>query len=301
MKRKGLSVALTTIFLIGLLIRQSIPAQAAETPEIIPEITICAPWDSNVTFTFTNVYELCRESDGKVSGIFFTYDGTFVISKDVTGQFDGDVEITSFEGNIIHKAADTFEYSGSITFFEEDKDVYLQMGIARSPEKIFGEASGFSNLRDYSITTTETNPTASTQKIIATPTSSTVLVNDISVDFDAYNIEGYNYFKLRDLAFVLSGTPKQFEVGWDDTNKAVTLTSGKPYTVTGGEMSAKGQGVKSIKPTTSKIILDGKEVSFTAYNIDGYNYFKLQEIGEALNFSVDWDDIKRTVIIDTTT
>ena len=49
----------------------------------------------------------------------------------------------------------------------------------------------------------------------ANPTASTVLVDGENVAFDAYNIADNNYFKLRDLAFTLSGTAKQFEVGWD--------------------------------------------------------------------------------------
>ena len=40
--------------------------------------------------------------------------------------------------------------------------------------------------------------------------------------FDAYNIEGSNYFKLRDLAYVLNGTDKQFEVGWDAAANAIS-------------------------------------------------------------------------------
>ena len=40
------------------------------------------------------------------------------------------------------------------------------------------------------------------------PTSSIVLVNGEAVSFQAYNIGDNNYFKLRDIAFVLSGTEK---------------------------------------------------------------------------------------------
>ena len=49
----------------------------------------------------------------------------------------------------------------------------------------------------------------------ANPTNAKVLVNGEEVAFDAYTIDGSNYFKLRDLAFVLNGTEKQFEVGWE--------------------------------------------------------------------------------------
>ena len=40
-------------------------------------------------------------------------------------------------------------------------------------------------------------------------------------------------------------------------------------------------------------------MSFAAYNIGGNNYFKLRDIGQAMNFGVDWDSTKRTIAIDT--
>jgi alpha-tubulin suppressor-like RCC1 family protein len=135
--------------------------------------------------------------------------------------------------------------------------------------------------------------------LLGTPTASTVLVNGEKVAFDAYNINGNNYFKLRDLAFVLSGTDKQFEVGWDSSANAISLTSSEVYTPVGGEMAAKGAGNKTPTPTGSKIFLDGKEVVLTAYNIDGYNYFKLRDVGQAFDFGVDWDSANSTIVIDT--
>ena len=133
----------------------------------------------------------------------------------------------------------------------------------------------------------------------AVPTASTVLVNGTQVAFDAYNISGNNYFKLRDVAYTLNGTEKQFEVGWDSENNAISLTSGLLYTAVGGEMSGKGSGNKTPAPTNSKIYLDSVEVSLTAYNIEGNNYFKLRDIGKAFDFGVDWDGARNTIVIDT--
>jgi hypothetical protein len=133
--------------------------------------------------------------------------------------------------------------------------------------------------------------------VAAAPTASAVLVNGKSAGFDAYNIADSNYFKLRDLAFALSGTEKQFEVGWDGASDAITLTRGQPYTAVGGEMEPKGDGSRSALPTSSKIYLNGAELALTAYNIDGYNYFKLRDIGQALDFGVDWDAASDTVAI----
>ena len=134
----------------------------------------------------------------------------------------------------------------------------------------------------------------------AVPTSSKVLVNGEIVAFDAYNINGNNYFKLRDLAKILSGTKKQFEVAWDNENKAIMLISGKAYTTVGGEM-AKGDGLeKSATLSISPVYKDGERLYLTAFNINGNNYFKLRDIGKAFNFSVSWDGKTNTIAIDTT-
>ena len=140
---------------------------------------------------------------------------------------------------------------------------------------------------------------AAAAALTAAPTSSIVLLNGENVAFNAYNIEGNNYFKLRDLAYALNGTEKQFEVGWDGANDAISLTSGKPYTADGSEMKGKGSGSKTPSPTSAKITLDGGEVQFTAYNIEGNNYFKLRDIGQALDFGVGWDSANDTIVIDT--
>jgi hypothetical protein len=134
---------------------------------------------------------------------------------------------------------------------------------------------------------------------VAKPTASTVFVNGKNIVFDAYNIGGNNYFKLRDLAHALNGTEKQFDVGYDTTTKVITLTSGVAYTEVGGEMESKGASDKTPTATTSKITLDGANVSFDAYNIGGNNYFKLRDIGAAFDFGVDWDGAKNAIVIDT--
>jgi prophage antirepressor-like protein len=141
--------------------------------------------------------------------------------------------------------------------------------------------------------------TSSISSFKAVPTASTVLVDGTSKAFDAYNIEGNNYFKLRDLAYVLSGTAKQFGVGWDGAKNAISLMSGQPYTAVGGEMASKGKGNKTPTPTAAKVFLDGEALTFSAYNIDGNNYFKLRDIAQAFDFGVTWDGAANKIAVDT--
>lgn len=140
-----------------------------------------------------------------------------------------------------------------------------------------------------------------TDTLTAQPTASKVLVNGTETSFDAYMINGNNYFKLRDLAKVVSGTEKQFEVTWDGTKKAINLISNKAYTTVGGEMVAGDGQEKTTVLSTSKIYKDGQEITLTAYTINENNYFKLRDIAKAFDIGVTWDGATSTVGIDTTT
>jgi len=64
-------------------------------------------------------------------------------------------------------------------------------------------------------------------------------------------------------------------------------------------MAGRSTVTKAIEPTKSKILLDGNEITITAYNIGGNNYFKLRDIGKALDFGVEWDSMGNNIKIDT--
>ena len=133
----------------------------------------------------------------------------------------------------------------------------------------------------------------------AAPTASKVFVDRAQVSFEAYNIGGSNYFKLRDLASAINGTVKQFKVGYDEATKAIALTCGQPYTPVGGEM-AQGVGKqKAATPTSSGIFLDGKKLELLAYNIGGNNFIKLRDLMKALDIYVGYDNVSKAITLDT--
>ena len=154
---------------------------------------------------------------------------------------------------------------------------------------------GFVALPDEA--TQPVTPPAATQTVYPTP--STVYVNGEATAFEAYIIDGANYFKLRDLATALSGTEKQFEVGYDEVTRAITLTSGKPYTAVGGEMALGDGNTKTANPTASHIYLDGVELNLTVYIIEGSNYFKLRDLMQAIDVYVGYNEETRAITLDT--
>lgn len=134
----------------------------------------------------------------------------------------------------------------------------------------------------------------------ASPTSHSMTVDGKKVSPAAYIIDDNNYFKLRDIASLLSGTDAQFQVNYDQQTRAISLITGQSYTSVGGELASLPSGAQKVIPTPSSVYVDGKQVSFTAYNINGNNYFKLRDLGQALGFSVDWDSNTQTIIVKTT-
>ena len=132
----------------------------------------------------------------------------------------------------------------------------------------------------------------------ATPTASKVLVNGKSKAFEAYNIGGNNYFKLRDIAYVLNGTEAAFSVGWDGTANSIALEKGEAYAPTGSEMKVSGtKDIKDAVESKSTILIDGQKAALKAYTIKGNNYFKLRDLGNALGFNIGWDNASQTISI----
>ena len=133
--------------------------------------------------------------------------------------------------------------------------------------------------------------------LAAIPNKTAVLINGKETEFGAYLINDYNYLKLRDIAYMLNGTNKQFSVNYDEKTKEIILMSGKAYTAVGGEMVIKSGDKKTPVLTKSEIYFNGSKLTLTAYMIDGNNYFKLRDIGEVMNFNVSW--INEKVVINT--
>lgn len=138
------------------------------------------------------------------------------------------------------------------------------------------------------------------------PSTHAVKVDGVSVSPQGYYIsgingdpDGNNYYKLRDIAYLLNGTGSQFNVTWDGENNRILLTDGDAYQPDGNEMQdAASTVVEKVSENKSVILLDGKQLSITGYRINGNNYFKLRDLGTALGFDVDFDGATKTVLIE---
>ena len=135
-----------------------------------------------------------------------------------------------------------------------------------------------------------TEPTPpSAVPVPAAPTNDTLTCNGTLQSPTVYKINGSNYFKIRDLAAILNGTEKQFSVGYDAALSSVTATTGQGYEKQPGDLSgAPAGGQKTGDPSNDAIYINGEKITAEVYKIDGSNYFKLRDLGKALDFYVGW-------------
>ena len=133
----------------------------------------------------------------------------------------------------------------------------------------------------------------------------TASVNKVNISVDGkaqtvscYNIKGYNYFKLRDVAKLMMGSQRGFEVIVDEGTPVVVRDSS--YTESGDELQALNSNKLKANPKFQYL---GMRPSYTSlivksYNIGGYNYMSLRDVAQAANFKVGYDAPSKTIVID---
>jgi hypothetical protein len=132
------------------------------------------------------------------------------------------------------------------------------------------------------------------------PATSAIYVNGEQINFEAYFINGHNYFRLRDLAYALNGTDKQFEIGWDGETDAIAIISNQPYTPTGIEMASGNNRPRLALPNENiNISKDGEPVEIAAYLINENNFVKLRDVMRLIDVYVGWDEETSTITLDT--
>ncbi len=115
-----------------------------------------------------------------------------------------------------------------------------------------------------------------------------------------YNIGDNNFFKLRDVAFMINGSAKQFEIKWNQDAGAMEIVRNTPYTVAGGEISlSNGERKKALSNNPAPVFCDGYEVFLEKYNIEGNNYIKLRDLAKLIDFGVEWSESDNCIVINT--
>ncbi|MBR4878452.1 MAG: hypothetical protein IKU13_01305, partial [Clostridia bacterium] len=145
---------------------------------------------------------------------------------------------------------------------------------------------------------------------VAKSNTSPIYIDNVKTNFEAYTINQNNYFKLRDVALVLRGTSKQFNVTWNTDftytvdgvvkKGAIDMKSRTGYLPVGGEMKVGDGKEKAAVLNYAPMLKDGVQVdSVTGYTINQNNFFKLRDLGALFDFNVSWDGSRNAIIINT--
>ena len=133
---------------------------------------------------------------------------------------------------------------------------------------------------------------------VAVLVPATVFIDGAGVAVKGFRIHGGYYFKLRNLAYILSGTEKRFNVYWDDAEKAILLAGGQAYAA-GLDESIPDPGEDArFMLSTAKWRLDGIEASLPAYTLGGSHYVTIESLAAILGFSVRRTGNDNTFILD---
>ena len=131
-------------------------------------------------------------------------------------------------------------------------------------------------------------------------TANTLIVNGESQEFPAVNIGGYNFLKLRDIAMLLNGTERSFAIGFDADTNTITITTGAAYTPVGGELAPLEGETQNAVASPQRLIIDGQPIEVAAFNIGGFNYFRLRDLAVLLDFGIYFDDATQEITLDLT-
>ena len=132
----------------------------------------------------------------------------------------------------------------------------------------------------------------------ASATDQVVLLDgNNKVEVQGYNIDGNNYFKLRDIAAILKDTQVSFDVNFNEDTNDILIKRFSKYEPLPTDLKKSDVKDLEIQPAFQKARVDNEKVKYSGYLINGNNYFKLRDLGKNLGFIVDYNEAERKVLI----
>ena len=143
-------------------------------------------------------------------------------------------------------------------------------------------------------------------------TTQAVTVNGEKVDFEGFNIEGFNYFKLEDVAAAVDKNVtfdgKTFTIEEAPAEEEAVVEEGTEETPA-EETTAATEATEATAETTEEApaeeaaVEEGTEettdVEYSSIEVEGVEYFKLRDLADIIGFGVDYDAATSTVVITT--
>jgi LAS superfamily LD-carboxypeptidase LdcB len=114
----------------------------------------------------------------------------------------------------------------------------------------------------------------------------------------AYEVLGARYFKLRDIAVILNGSPAQFDIFWDAATSRIELLKGAVYSGDPTLVSFEPGRAALVTAAAPGLLMEGAVYDLPAYSSGGSNYFKLEDILGLLGVAF-FDDGQGNYVVNT--
>lgn len=138
---------------------------------------------------------------------------------------------------------------------------------------------------------------AESKTVDAVKNTKKVTLDGEEVMVGAYDVEGYNYLKLRDIAAILNGKKCQFSVGYDEPTKLITVELAKGYEKVEGDLAEiKDEKAKAIIRVI-KILVNGEEKEVKTALINENNYMQLRDLGSLVGLNVGYDNVNKVIML----
>ena len=138
---------------------------------------------------------------------------------------------------------------------------------------------------------------AESKTVDAVKNTKKVTLDGEEVMVGAYDVEGYNYLKLRDIAAILNGKKCQFSVGYDEPTKLISVELAKAYEKVEGDLAEikdeKAKAIVSVK----KILVNGEEKEVKTALINENNYMQLRDLGTLVGLGVKYDAKNKVIML----
>lgn len=138
---------------------------------------------------------------------------------------------------------------------------------------------------------------AESKTVEAVKNTKKVTLDGEEVMVGAYDVEGYNYLKLRDIAAIINGKKCQFSVGYDEPTKLISVELAKAYEKVEGDLAEikdeKAKAIVSVK----KILVNGEEKEVKTALINEYNYMQLRDLGSLVGLNVGYDEVNKVIML----
>ncbi|WP_294985385.1 hypothetical protein [uncultured Fenollaria sp.] len=138
---------------------------------------------------------------------------------------------------------------------------------------------------------------AESKTVDAVKNTKKVTLDGEEVMVGAYDVEGYNYLKLRDVAAILNGKKCQFDVGYDKPTKLISIELAKAYEKVEGDLAEiKDEKAKAIIRVI-KILVNGEEKEVKTALINENNYMQLRDLGSLVGLDVKYDAANKVIML----